>query len=192
MEPCADNLIRRAVQAGPLIVVTCRQKLLAAGLVLAAGVGLSWPLRRGEPLPSARLSVTPSVAVSAPSGPTQVVVAAEPSSDAVDLTPPSHDDREDPFANAPAAALTTRDDASVFSTVSNGSPIGPAAVDAGPAHQIHVVHEGDSLGRLAKRYLGDEGRALELFDLNRDVLDNPHVLRIGVELRVPSTDAADH
>jgi nucleoid-associated protein YgaU len=173
-------------------VVTRRQKLLAAGLVLAAGVGLSWPLRRAEPLPSARLSVTPSVAVSASPGPTQVVIAAEPSKDRVDPAPSLHDDRQDPFAKTPAAALTTLDDASIFSTVSNGPPMGTAAVDAGPAHQIHVVHEGDSLGRLAKRYLGDEGRALELFDLNRDVLDNPHVLRIGVELRVPSTDAVAH
>lgn len=38
------------------------------------------------------------------------------------------------------------------------------------------------------RYLGDEARALEIFDLNRDVLDNPHVLRIGVELRIPVTE----
>jgi nucleoid-associated protein YgaU len=58
-------------------------------------------------------------------------------------------------------------------------------VPPAPTHRIHVVHEGDSLDRLAKRYLGDESRALEIFDLNRELLDNPHVLRLGTELKIP-------
>ncbi len=49
----------------------------------------------------------------------------------------------------------------------------------------HVVQNSDTLEKLAKRYLGDEGRALEIFDLNRDVLDNPHLLPIDAELRIP-------
>ncbi len=57
---------------------------------------------------------------------------------------------------------------------------------------MHVVHEGDSLDRLAKRYLGDEARALEIFDLNRDVLANPHVLAIGIELRIPQATGPGH
>jgi len=58
--------------------------------------------------------------------------------------------------------------------------------DEAPTPRMHVVHNGDTLGRLAKRYLGDEGRALEIFDLNRDVLSNPHLLPIGAELRIPA------
>jgi nucleoid-associated protein YgaU len=54
-----------------------------------------------------------------------------------------------------------------------------------PQSRVHVVHNGDTLGRLAKRYLGDEGRGLEIFDLNRDLLSNPHLLPIGAELRIP-------
>lgn len=49
----------------------------------------------------------------------------------------------------------------------------------------HVVQNTDTLEKLAKRYLGDEGRSLEIFDLNRDVLDNPHLLPIDAELRIP-------
>jgi len=49
----------------------------------------------------------------------------------------------------------------------------------------HVVQNSDTLEKLAKRYLGDENRALEIFDLNRDVLDNPHLLPIDAELRIP-------
>jgi len=48
----------------------------------------------------------------------------------------------------------------------------------------HVIHNGDTLERLAQRYLGDERRAIEIFELNRDVLKNPHVLPIGAELQI--------
>jgi nucleoid-associated protein YgaU len=50
----------------------------------------------------------------------------------------------------------------------------------------HVVQNSDTLEKLAKRYLGDKRRALEIFDLNRDVLDNPHLLPIDAELRIPA------
>lgn len=60
-------------------------------------------------------------------------------------------------------------------------------VDSDEIDQIHIVHPGDSLERLAKRYLGDEGRAIELFDHNRQVLENPHLLPIGAELRIPAS-----
>ncbi len=50
---------------------------------------------------------------------------------------------------------------------------------------LHIVSDGDTLERLAERYLRDPGRALEIFDLNRDRLTNPHLLQIGVELRIP-------
>ena len=73
-----------------------------------------------------------------------------------------------------------------------GRPAYNAMVDAEeagdvdpPQGRVHVVHNGDTLGRLAKRYLGDEARGLEIFDLNRDVLSNPHLLPIGAELQIP-------
>ena len=56
---------------------------------------------------------------------------------------------------------------------------------AWPEEIVHIVHNGDTLEKLAERYLGDAGRALELFDLNRDQLANPHLLPIGAELRIP-------
>lgn len=55
-----------------------------------------------------------------------------------------------------------------------------------PREVRHVVENSDTLEKLAKRYLGDEGRSLEIFDLNRDVLDNPHLLPIDAELRLPA------
>lgn len=52
--------------------------------------------------------------------------------------------------------------------------------------RIHVVHNGDTLERLAARYLDDERRAMEIFDLNRGTLTNPHLLPIGVEIVIPA------
>jgi nucleoid-associated protein YgaU len=64
-------------------------------------------------------------------------------------------------------------------------PAETATREADSGSRVHVIHNGDTLERLAERYLGDGARALELFDLNRDVLENPHLLPLGVELRVP-------
>jgi nucleoid-associated protein YgaU len=73
----------------------------------------------------------------------------------------------------------------------SGGPAGDhgAIADAAPRQRVHVVHNGDTLERLAERYLGDGARSLEIFDLNRDLLENPHLLPIGAELRIPA-DAA--
>lgn len=56
--------------------------------------------------------------------------------------------------------------------------------DSAP-YRMYVIQNGDSLPKLAARYLGSVGRALELFDLNREVLSNPHLLPIGAEIRIP-------
>jgi len=50
---------------------------------------------------------------------------------------------------------------------------------------LHIVRNTDTLEKLAERYLGDAGRAMEIFDLNRDQLSNPHLLPIGAKLKIP-------
>lgn len=54
-----------------------------------------------------------------------------------------------------------------------------------PDEVLHVVENGDTLEKLADRYLDDASRALEIFDLNRDRLTNPHLLPIEAKLRIP-------
>ncbi|HEX6963639.1 MAG TPA: LysM peptidoglycan-binding domain-containing protein [Lacipirellula sp.] len=177
-------------------MVARRPKLIAAGLVLGAGVTLAWPLRRDEPLPSSRMGVA------APATPTGAVAkpilheshAAKPvvHDPANGLNPPARSPDRDPFANVPPpAAGTEADEPQVFNTISSGVPSPPlSTAPAQSTHRIHVVHEGDSLNRLAKRYLGDDARALEIFDLNREVLDNPHLLPLGTELKIPLSAGA--
>ena len=49
----------------------------------------------------------------------------------------------------------------------------------------HLVVDGDTLARLAARYLGSSDRYGEIFAANRGVLSTPHLLPIGVELVIP-------
>jgi len=65
-----------------------------------------------------------------------------------------------------------------------------ADVDSAPG-RTHVVVDGDSLAKLADRYLDDPALDDEIFRLNRDVLTDPDVLPIGVELRIPDGRTAD-
>ncbi|HEY0604094.1 MAG TPA: LysM peptidoglycan-binding domain-containing protein [Herpetosiphonaceae bacterium] len=53
----------------------------------------------------------------------------------------------------------------------------------------HIVQSGETLGSIARLGLGDAGRWREIFDLNRDRVKDPNVLRSGQELRVPFTIA---
>lgn len=56
--------------------------------------------------------------------------------------------------------------------------------DSPQSERTHLVTDGDTLERLATRYLGDASRAAELFAWNRGVLSHPDLLPIGVELTV--------
>ncbi len=49
---------------------------------------------------------------------------------------------------------------------------------------MHVVMAGDTLGKLAQRYLGDRERYPEIFDANRDWLDDPDDIFVGMKLRI--------
>ncbi len=63
---------------------------------------------------------------------------------------------------------------------------------AGPADELprtHKIVDGDSLASLAERYLGEADRGGEIFAANRDVLTNPELLPIGVELKIPPRNA---
>jgi len=49
----------------------------------------------------------------------------------------------------------------------------------------HKIRDGDTLAALAQRYLGSSDRAAEIYEANRDVLRNPDLLPIGVQLKIP-------
>jgi nucleoid-associated protein YgaU len=69
-----------------------------------------------------------------------------------------------------------------------GMPLDMMPTVARPADgpQVHKIVDGDTLEALAARYLGSSARAMEIFQANRDVLADPELLPIGVELKIPA------
>lgn len=74
-----------------------------------------------------------------------------------------------------------------YATADGSLAIAGATTSPWPHEILHEVQNSDTLEKLARRYLGDPARALEIFDLNRDKLKNPKILPIGAELRIPAS-----
>ena len=51
--------------------------------------------------------------------------------------------------------------------------------------KTYVVQPGDSLSKIAKELLGDAARWPEIFELNKDQIKDPNLIRVGQELRIP-------
>jgi nucleoid-associated protein YgaU len=51
---------------------------------------------------------------------------------------------------------------------------------------VHTVASGDTLSKLAKEYLGDPGRYMEIFNANSGTLSNPDMIAVGQRLNIPS------
>lgn len=62
----------------------------------------------------------------------------------------------------------------------------PAAVP----RPTHTIRDGDTLAGIAQQYLGQNDRAYEIFQLNRDRLVSVDLLPIGTVLRLPPKQAA--
>jgi len=54
-----------------------------------------------------------------------------------------------------------------------------------PRGTRHTVIDGDTLTKIAVRYLGRADGVRQIFDLNRDVLRDPDLLPIGAVLKIP-------
>lgn len=49
----------------------------------------------------------------------------------------------------------------------------------------HTVVKGDTLYKLARRFYSDQSQWKEIYDANRDLLADPHKLRVGQQLVIP-------
>lgn len=63
----------------------------------------------------------------------------------------------------------------------------PDASATGPVPQVYTVRRGDSLSKIARKRLGDGNRWPEIFDLNRNVINNPNVIFAGQILLLPAS-----
>ena len=49
----------------------------------------------------------------------------------------------------------------------------------------YVVKSGDTLSKIAKELYGDSNRWREIFEANKDQIENPNLIRPGWELLIP-------
>ena len=72
-----------------------------------------------------------------------------------------------------------------FSNVNAGAASSAPIVDP-PAAKTYTVVSGDSLSRIAKHVYGDANRWHDIFNANRDLLDDPDKIKPGQILKLPA------
>lgn len=66
----------------------------------------------------------------------------------------------------------------------------PAPAPQPVPSKTHTVGEGDTLSAIAKRYLGDGNRWPEIYELNKDQIENPNLIHPGQVLKLPQGSAS--
>ena len=49
----------------------------------------------------------------------------------------------------------------------------------------YEVVKGDTLGGISKHFYGEPGKYMQIFNANRDILDNPDLIHVGQVLTIP-------
>ena len=84
------------------------------------------------------------------------------------------------FSNVQSGSATSAP-APDFSNVKAGS-----STTAPAAAQSYTVVAGDTLSKIAKKFLGSANRWHEIHDANRDQISNPDMIRVGQVLKIPA------
>lgn len=50
---------------------------------------------------------------------------------------------------------------------------------------VYTVKPGDTLSKLAKEHFGDAKRYMDIFNVNKDILTNPDLIKVGQQLKLP-------
>jgi len=53
-------------------------------------------------------------------------------------------------------------------------------------YHTHEVVSGDTLGAIAKNYLGSPSKYMAIFEANKDILDNPDMIKVGQMIKIPN------
>jgi nucleoid-associated protein YgaU len=174
-----------------------------AGLVLA-GLALAWPFRRDWQGPP-RLAERPSV-VDVPLRGPDVAVPPGPAGEAspalgIRGDEPTHltFSRDYPDLESLGTPPVLPPDFGIADAEAqhqtppqihrNWQPARLKLPTTSPRLRRHRLTDGDSLERLAERYLGNPARAGEIFEANRDLLPAPDLLPLGRIIRIPPREA---
>lgn len=51
---------------------------------------------------------------------------------------------------------------------------------------VYTVKSGDTLSKIAKQLFGNANRYMDIFNLNKDILTNPDLIKVGQKLKLPN------
>lgn len=57
--------------------------------------------------------------------------------------------------------------------------------DEPPTERYHMVAAGDTLGHIAQKYYGQASQYMKIFEANREILDDPNLIKVGQKLKIP-------
>jgi nucleoid-associated protein YgaU len=61
----------------------------------------------------------------------------------------------------------------------------PVVEDEPPTERYHMVAAGDTLGHISQKYYGKANEYMRIFEANRDILDDPNLIKVGQKLKIP-------
>ena len=65
------------------------------------------------------------------------------------------------------------------------APEPEAVVEEVSAERFYEVVSGDTLGAISQKYYGKASAYMKIFEANRDILDNPDLIKVGQKLKIP-------
>lgn len=71
-------------------------------------------------------------------------------------------------------------------TTSNAEITGGSGAGGGEGEQSYTVEKGDTLSGISKQFYGSANHWKEIFEANRDQLDNPDLIKPGQVLKIPA------
>jgi len=64
-------------------------------------------------------------------------------------------------------------------------PAPEAAPEPVSGERFYEVVAGDTLGAISQKYYGQASNYMKIFEANRDILDNPDLIKVGQNLKIP-------
>ncbi|MCU0302783.1 MAG: LysM peptidoglycan-binding domain-containing protein [Thermoanaerobaculales bacterium] len=65
------------------------------------------------------------------------------------------------------------------------APVVTEADEESPTERYHMVVKGETLSHISAKYYGKANQYMKIFEANRDILDNPDLIKPGQKLRIP-------
>ncbi|MHC9083918.1 LysM peptidoglycan-binding domain-containing protein [Luteimonas sp. RIT-PG2_3] len=100
-------------------------------------------------------------------------------------------DKKPDFSNVQSNVTSTEQEAPAKADFSNVQS-SVTSTEEIVGEQRYTVEKNDNLSKISKHFYGTANRWREIYDANRDQLDNPDIIQPGQVLKIPNTgsDAA--